>query len=321
MISLDSAQGRVGRFISTLGQLRLKALKLDADVYHFHDAELIPLGIELKLRGKRVVYDVHEDLPKQVLEKPWIPRLLRPVVGILARLLEGVGALFFDAIVTATPDIQRRFPRHKSLTVSNYPDETEYGNTTNTIAYLERPYHVVYAGGIYETRGVEQMIDAVRIIHERSGATLLLAGRFGDQRSEKLAASAVAEGFVRFEGWLDREQIVDLYEQCRAGLIVLHPEPRFLTSYPIKMFEYMAAGLPVIASDFPLWREIILGAQCGVVVDPLDSKAIASAIEWMIEHPVEAEEMGQRGRLAVEQRYNWSKEWKKLDALYHRLLA
>jgi glycosyltransferase involved in cell wall biosynthesis len=86
------------------------------------------------------------------------------------------------------------------------------------------------------------------------------------------------------------------------------------------MFEYMSAGLPVIASNFPLWKEIVEGNKCGICVDPMDPKAIASAIQWMIDHPEEAEEMGKNGRRAVETKYNWANESKKLVGLYQRLI-
>ena len=82
------------------------------------------------------------------------------------------------------------------------------------------------------------------------------------------------------------------------------------------MFEYMAAGIPVLASDFPLWRCIVEEANCGMLVDPLDPEAIAKGMQWFIEHPDEALEMGQSGRRAVEERYNWEKEFPKLQALY-----
>ena len=106
-----------------------------------------------------------------------------------------------------------------------------------------------------------------------------------------------------------------------VGLVVLHPTRNYLDALPVKMFEYMAAGLPVIASDFPLWRKIIDGAGCGLLVDPLDPQAIAEAIDWVLAHPEEAEAMGRRGREAVEAIYNWERESETLVNLYKQFLS
>jgi glycosyltransferase involved in cell wall biosynthesis len=125
---------------------------------------------------------------------------------------------------------------------------------------------------------------------------------------------------VDFHGWADRPAVARILASCRGGLVLFHPEPNHVTAQPNKMFEYMAAGLPVIASDFPLWREIVDGAGCGLLVDPMDPAAIARAMQWIIDHPEEAAEMGRRGRAAVEHTYNWEAESTKLIELYRRLL-
>ena len=104
-----------------------------------------------------------------------------------------------------------------------------------------------------------------------------------------------------------------------AGVVLYHPELNHINAQPNKMFEYMAAGIPVIASDFPLWKEILEGARCGVCVDPLDPDQIADAIRWIVDHPEQAEQMGKNGRKAIIERYNWKREEDTLLGLYRGL--
>jgi glycosyltransferase involved in cell wall biosynthesis len=117
-------------------------------------------------------------------------------------------------------------------------------------------------------------------------------------------------------GFQDRSGVARVLQTSRAGLVILHPVQNYVDSLPVKLFEYMSAGLPVIASDFPLWREIVEGSGAGLLIDPLDPSAIAGAMQWILENPGEAEAMGQRGRQAVIERYNWAQEAQKLLAAY-----
>ncbi len=109
--------------------------------------------------------------------------------------------------------------------------------------------------------------------------------------------------------------------EARAGLVLFHDVPNHTSAYPNKLFEYMSAGLPVIASHFPLWRSIVERDRCGMLVDPRDATAIAKAIDWVLTHPEEAEAMGRRGRDAVAATYNWAAEERKLLAIYRNELA
>jgi glycosyltransferase involved in cell wall biosynthesis len=152
-------------------------------------------------------------------------------------------------------------------------------------------------------------------------AVLRLAGAFRPQTLQAEVETLAGWNRVDFLGWADRKQVAELLGNVRAGLVVLHPTKRYPDAYPVKMFEHMATGLPVIASDFPLWREIVDGAGCGLLVDPLDPEAIAETMQWVLDHPAEAEAMGRRGRQAVAEKYNWEREAKKLIRLYQRLFG
>jgi glycosyltransferase involved in cell wall biosynthesis len=316
---LPTPKNRLSRILGSTLRACILATREKADLYHFHDPELIPVGLLLRLLGKRVVYDVHEDLPRQILSKYWIPRILRGVVAKAAALAEWVAAKAMSGIVAATPAIARRFPPHKTVAVQNFPLLSEFALGEGT-PYRERPMWVAYVGGITAIRGAVEMVRAMEHLPEDLGARLVLAGTFSPPELVAEVRKLPGWSYVDFLGWQGRDGISRLLRRARVGLVVLHPVTNYLDSYPVKLFEYMAAGIPVVASDFPLWREIVEGEQCGLTVDPLDPKAIAEAVRWLLEHPEEAEEMGKRGRKAVLAKYNWEREAEKLLDLYRRLL-
>jgi hypothetical protein len=285
-------------------------------IYHFHDPELIPIGMLLKLHNKRVIYDVHEDLPRQILGKYWIPPLLRSSIAKLLNVIEIMSALLLDSIVSATPAIARRFPVKKTIVVQNFPMLWELAST-KPCPHAARPPMAIYIGGIDNLRGVREIITSIALLPKNF--EFALAGVFDPPEFINELKQLPGWERVKFLGWLSRQQIAQQLSLARVGLVLLHPQSNFLESYPIKLFEYMAAGLPVIASDFPLWREIINQAKCGILVDPLDPKAISKAIRWILDHPNEAEDMGKKGQEAVRMQYNWDSEAHKLRSLYSNL--
>lgn len=318
-VPLGPVKGRLKRMTLGVYQLYKMAYKLDAAVYHLHDPELLPLGFVLRGWGKRVIYDVHEDLPKQILAKPWIPQPLRGVVAKAAFGLEKIAGRWINGFVAATPTIATRFPASKTVIVQNFPMLSELVPQV-PVPYKQRPRHVVYVGGISKERGLFQMIEAMERLSSPSQAKLILAGEFVSEALEREARSLPGWKYVEFLGWQSRGGVQDILSKSRIGLVVLHPMPNYWDSLPIKLFEYMAAGIPVVASDFPLWRRIVEDAGCGLLVNPLDPDAIAGAIDYLLSHPEEAEEMGKRGLRAVEQKYNWEREKEKLLAFYERFL-
>jgi len=306
-------QDRLWRMLAQPWRAYRKAKAVDAEVYHLHDPELLPVGFLLKLRGKSVVYDVHEDVPRDVLTKQWVSPVLRPVMASLMEAVERAAARLFDGVVAATPVIAQRFPPKKTVTVRNFPRESEFltpGNPTQRSRGL-----FVYVGLINDARGLENMLQAASLL-QASGATLEMAGPSDVADVEEMLSRCAANGNVRYLGFLDREGISRLLSTAAAGLVVLKPSQNFQEAMPVKMFEYMAAGLPVIASDFPLWRTIITEARCGLLVDPLDPQALVCAMSWIVENPNEAAEMGERGRAAVRERYNWESEAQALLGFY-----
>lgn len=319
-VSIDDvgrAQGRIARMHQTTRRLLEKALVLDADIFHLHDPELIPIGLKLKKRGKKVIFDAHEDLPKQILSKPYLNPLARRLLSRILALYEARVCGRFDAIVTATPAIRDKFLRMNPRTVdiNNFPIWGELAAPISS--WRNRKPHVCYIGGIAAMRGIREMVRAME--HVRSDVRLQLAGNFSEPFVEEEVRTYPGWNRVDTHGFVDREGVKRILSKAVGGMVVLHPAKNFLDSLPIKMFEYMSTGIPVIASAFPLWKEIIDGHQCGICVDPLDSAAIGRAIDSLLERPVEAEAMGVRGKEAVAERFNWKSEEAKLIELYDHL--
>jgi glycosyltransferase involved in cell wall biosynthesis len=320
VLGVSLSSGRLRRMSESVWRLVNRSLRLSADIYHFHDPELITLGFVLKLLGRRVVYDVHEDYPQKILTSEWIsPVLRRPLSGIMAAVEAGTGRLF-DGIVAVTPTIAARFPPAKTITLCNYPMLEEFSTVAGT-PYHDRPCQVCYVGGLSEVRGVFDMVEAAGLVQGGAAQCVQLAGQFESAQAE--AQSRAEPGWTRvdYRGWLDRPGVARLMANVRAGLVVLHPNRCFIDAYPIKMFEYMAAGLPVVASDFPVYRQILDDGACGLLVPAADPPALARAIEWIFAHPDEAKAMGEQGRRRVERFYTWEAERKKLFALYRQIAA
>lgn len=303
---------RLERFSRSVYQTYRVASSIRADIYHFHDPELIPVGLILKIKGKKVIYDAHEDLPRQTLSKSYIPRISRRLVASILEILEDISSRCFDAIVTATPHIRDRFLRKNpnTIDINNYPLISEFKN--NCLSWGNKESSVCYIGAITEARGILSITEAMSQVQGK----LLLGGKFSRTDEQKKASSSSGWANVEMLGYLDRLEVSRIFARSMAGLVLFHPAPNHIDSRPNKMFEYMSSGIPVIASDFPLWREIIEGNNCGLCVNPLDSNSIAQAINWILEHPHEAEKMGRNGREAIEREYNWGRESVKLIELY-----
>jgi glycosyltransferase involved in cell wall biosynthesis len=313
-----ASSGRASRILGAQWRVFRLAIEVDADVYHLHDPELLPLCPLLKRRGKCVVFDAHEDVPKQILGKHYIPRILRSSVAASFALFERFVCRYTDGIIAATPTIREKFRAfHPHVEdVNNFPllgelDPPAQHKLTGT--------RVCYIGSIAGIRGIREIVSALAL--SRADARLLLAGGFAEAETEADVRAAAGWSKVEHLGVLGRQGVKDVLAGSVAGLVTLYPTPNYLDSLPIKMFEYMAAGIPVIASNFPLWRDIVDGNQCGVCVDPHDPAAIAAAIDGFVLDPTRASAMGENGRRAVLDRYNWGREESKLLAFYGRLEA
>jgi glycosyltransferase involved in cell wall biosynthesis len=315
--ALCNPKSRWDRWTSALWRVYRQVAGLHADLYHFHDPELIPVGMWLSLQGKRVIYDAHEDLPNTFAYKYYIPAFARKTLAWLAGRIENLAVRRFAAVVAATPTIAQRFSEYNTNTVvvRNFPSLAEL-MLAPKLPWNDRPPLVVYVGSMAPERGFREAVTAISLLPEELNARLAFGGPVTPELREEIGRLPGSDR-TDLLGVLGRVEVASLLGRARVGLVPLHRMPSFLNALPVKLFEYMSAGVPVVASDFPLWRQIIEDAGCGLLVDPCDSNGMARAIEYLLTHPEEAERMGARGREAIERRYNWKTEEQQLLALYN----
>jgi glycosyltransferase involved in cell wall biosynthesis len=305
--------------IGTPRRLLAAARAIDARICHLHDPELIPIGLRLKRDGHTVVFDSHEDYPVQFRYKPYLPPFLGRLAATTADRLQRWALPKFDAVVAATPGIRDALEGQcrQVVSVSNFPtlDEWSAGPSGDP----DRRRTVCYVGGISAARGVFEMIRAIDVCSE--GVSLRMCGPFVPASLREACEREPGWRRTQYLGILDRRGVAATLANSLAGLVVLHPQRNYMESQPIKLFEYMAAGLPVICSDFPAFRSIVEGHRCGICVDPLEPSAIADAVGRLHRDPGLAAELGRNGRMAAERTFNWGSEERRLLDLYSRLGA
>lgn len=286
-------------------------------IVHFHDPELLSLGVRLARDGLTVIYDAHEDVPRQIITKQWIPAILRPWVSRLFETYENWHVKRLSAVITSTPHIEARFSSQgiPSLTIANYP--TTYELHSETALKTRSTNAICYVGSIARTRGAVQL---VRALEKLPGVTLLLCGPMEDAALGQELRALPGWSQVEYMGEVDRAGVKRVLATASVGMVTLLPLPSYQAALPIKMFEYMSAGLPIVASSFPLWIDIINEADCGLCVDPTDSEAIATTVNLLLNDPVLCRHFGENGKKSIQKNYNWSKEEQRLIGAYRKWL-
>ena len=317
VIDIGKPKGRLHRFF-WLPMLMLSTLKkMKADLYHFHDPELIFLGLLLQVSGHIVIYDVHEDVPRSILSRDWIPSSLRSLISKVFEYFENSCSARFSGIVGATSEITTRFSHLNSMVVlvRNYALNSEVKREIKPDYYSAT---VGYFGALSRVRGIYELVEAVKLSKAKK---LILAGPVeNEQLSNWLLKESQREQKIEYLGVITREEVLMKISECSVGAALYHHEPNHINAEPNKIFEYMSYSLPILGSNFPLWKDLITTGDCGVVVDPLNPSEIADQIDFLVSDPVKCSKIGHNGRSKLEKLYLWSSEFKKLETLYSRLL-
>lgn len=307
---------RMRRMVLSTVQAFFLALRSGAGVVHLHDPELtwtIPL---LRLAGRRVVYDAHEDLPDQVWSKDYLSFRQRAVFASLSLgVLRLAGTA--DRIVTATRWTGRRFPAARTIAVHNFPLARPADDRQSSLE--ARPTLVAHVGVLSRDRGIDVVAAAVADASFPQGWRVEAVGSIDPATDTAALRAAVSSGRLRHDGVVGPDDARDLLLRARIGLVPFRRSPVTDQIFPTKLFEYLAAGLAIVATDIPLLRHLLDGFDCVTFVPPDDPGAVARAVRAYAEDPELLARHGAEALLAA-RRFTWEPEAERLVAMYDDLL-
>lgn len=312
-------QGRIHRMLKVGKNVYKKALEINADIYHFHDPELLPYALKLKKKGKKVIFDSHEFVGKQILIKKYLPSVLRGIISALYMEYEAYVCKKLDCVIeVCTLDGKDYFEGRsaKQSFITNAPIFEACGDMRIDL-FKSRLNRVSHMGGLTPERGIYQLAVAMKHIEGK----LVLMGAFSSKEFED-EISDICSNKLEYHGTMPFEKIHEILKTCGIGTCTLLPVGQYnhLDILPTKIYDYMMAGLPVIMSDFPYLREFNEKNKVGLCVNPENPIEIADAIKYIIHHPEEAMQMSKNGFFAVKNRFNWENEAEKLVNLYYSLI-
>jgi len=312
---------RLARMIGTTWKVILMAWREKPHLCHIHDPELLLWAQILRLRKIRLLYDMHENTPKAILTKHWIPNFLKQIIFKLYKILERLLLINIPVVFAEESYPQDYQWVQKGVVIKNMPIVDQLCHINNSKYFATT---AGYIGGVTQDRGSLVTLEAMRILKDQGvPISIEFIGPYDDQHGNELKnyVNKYQLDGVSLRGYMVAGEGYQRLSSCHVGLAILRPIPNYLESYPTKMFEYMALGLPVITSNFLLYREVVEKSRCGICIDPENPAQLASAIKWIVDHPGKAREMGLRGKAEVLRKYNWSSESKRLITFYEEVLA
>lgn len=324
--NLPVLKGRAQRFVKTGRSIFQAAIKQDADIYHFHDPDLIPWMWLLAGRGKRVIYDVHEYTGKTMMTKQWLPPYLRKTFSYLVDYLEKRMSERFAGIVTVDLHMEELFKRRNRNVCTAFNLPPSWFIEKSIVREVTDKKRILYVGSLNKVRGYSVIIDAMRLVQTKhADAVCEIIGTIDYSGiSDKYPPFQEPGEKIRNVSWTGSLSFRDVPSYLAKATICwlpLQSTPNYELANPVKLFEYMAAGRPIVASKLETTAKIIEQARCGILVPPNDVKAHAEAICYLLDNPQIGEEMGLNGRQALLEKYNWESQEKNIFDLYERALS
>lgn len=322
IIPINLPVSRFKRMLVVNQRMFRLALNTKSELYHFHDPELLLCGILLKVFGKKVIFDIHENVRLSLMSKSWIPRFVQPIVQLLYFLIERFSLLFFDALVLAEDSYLDYYPTRKSEVVLNYP---LLKSIPKNVASDDNVIRFIYVGGVSENRGVWEMLHLIKYLDSKNvNCELTIVGQiYSDDLKNSLHEYIIRnklDTIIRLVGRVDFLEIQKYLVAADIGLALLKPIANYKESLPTKIFEYMQHGLPLITNDFPLYKKYVENNKVGICVDinAID-KELGRMSDFVSNDPL-LKNLGENGRIVINEKYNWESQEMKLVKLYHKIL-
>lgn len=315
IVPLPAPKSRIDRLTKTMWKLIVLAVREKAVVYHFHDPELMLFCLFLKLCGKKVIYDVHEDYSLSIRSKDYLPVLIRYPLSFLLGFAERIASSCFDLVILAIDRMRNKFSSHNLVVIHNYPfiyKNIDADVRQNTV------FTITYAGPLAQIRGIAQVIKAIELLNN-NGVKLVLMGEFVTPEYERHLRTMKGWQQVEYLGVKPHHDVLRVFAMADLGIECSLPIPNYLYAESNKIFEYMSVGLPVLCSNLPRIREIVEGNNCGKCIDPSKPEDIANGISYFMNNREIRKKMGESGKMAIQSRYNWSVEEKILINEYNKI--
>lgn len=316
---IEKLNDKIKRLTITVYKVFQRAIKEHADIYHIHDPELLLVGFILRLKGYKVIFDMHENVPKSIRSKDWIPSYLRKAIEFIYTGIENI-ILKKLAVIFAESSYSKEYDwLTNTEVVLNLPRVDKILNINTS---KNSKFSVGYIGEITKLRGCISTVEALNLLKMEGNDVCFECVGDGPE-TEFSEVRRIAERYqidANFYGFKSSSEGLSIISRCHIGLALLSRIPNYTHSYPTKIFEYMALGIPVITSDFLLYKSVVEEYNCGLCVDPDDLSAIANAISKLRANPEMAREMGEAGKRAVQEKFTWEKESKKLIKFYEKNL-
>lgn len=330
VVSLRKTDSLLSRVLVIL-QAIFTVVKFRPQICHFHDYELIfALPFLRILTRSKLIYDVHEVYPEMIEESKRFPRILRPFLSKLVDFLEKKLSRLAHYIITTDENISMRFTgiSRNVCTIFNYPRLSMFIPDDNKVAQLRDHYEkrvpIIYVGGMDENKGLFQMIRAMEILKSRRpDIILLLVGPMNmnlQKRVNREIKERKIQDHIEIIGSVPHIDVVNYISVAKIGLIVNLPTKKWHKNIPIKQFEYMACGVPVLGANLPPIASYVTAAGCGRIFDSTSVEALASGVIEILHDDTEWKRMAEAGKRAVQCLWNWDKMEMRLFDVYGRLL-
>ncbi|MBC1473829.1 glycosyltransferase family 4 protein [Listeria grandensis] len=296
-------------------------IQSDATYFHFHDPELLLTARALKKKLKdeiKITYDMHEHLPAAIRTKQWLPRIIRPILSQVVAYFEKKWMKYCDTVIFAELSYKDNYEELtlNKVDVLNYP----IFPNLNELIMKDNVFTMIYVGVLTEQRGLFNMLQLAKSVKDRGIQTFklkLIGPIFTDEeRVQQFIVENHLSDNIELHGRMQYKDIWAHYQAAHVGLCLLHPTPNNLNSHSTKLFEYMAAGLPIVASDFPDFTKMLTEHDCGKTSDPEDYDALYDIIDFYMANPEKNKQFGENGKEAFNRFYNWEREGEKLSSIY-----